>query len=365
MLTSCIYDEESNIISSVSTSSQTYISTSQTVNSTGIFISQNSSVKENDLSEEISFSYATETQKQIDSDLYYFDEDKAAYEERLNNITIVLDALIIKNEDALINYINYPEGKTGWLYTVNFKDYRIISYNTQTMAFEVELDITESSDSRFPIGKSKWRFEFGLSRLYCRNIELLDDTIKNKYIGLNNIGNRIIDQIRVIAYGFTITFPFNNNIDDISNWNEYIDISDIERHGINPLEFISYIDDFGYASSDFITEEVVDKIYSDSLGIIDSEKFVSRELLISDHTDDYIRFDSLYKFHRVELPYTIDDFYNNVLTMTYYADSCFLTPAVTVNYHFVIINDIPQLKSLEIVTDYGYEPCLLDAFNYD
>jgi hypothetical protein len=278
-------------------------------------------------------------------------------ERRYENCLEILDAMKQKDEETLKWLIYYPEGKDGWLYNVDIIEYELLSYNFGS--FFVELIISKSNDDRFPLGNSRWQIHYGNNINYPLSINLLDKKIANTFWGVKGNSERKIDEAVIIACAYTTAFEYFADVNDIAIWTDYLTA---DRNTI--LNYLSSMRHLEYNNDSFLTEDIVNTFFEETLGISDTSEFVNREFLLSGYTNDYLRLEDL-KFNGGLEIYTIDDFYNNNLILTFYADSCFLTPAITMQYNFSIEQDeLPQLLSVKVLKDYGYEPVIVDSLSF-
>jgi hypothetical protein len=284
---------------------------------------------------------------------YYSRDDAKRYESCLK----ILDAIKEKDEETLKWLIYYPEGDDGWLFNINVEEYNILSYSFGY--FVVELDISYSDDERFPVGKSKWRIEFGARTVHPSIISGPNEEIENPYWGYSWNPKRKIDEAVIVACAYTTSFKHYEDVNDITIWSDYMTADSSTLHN-----YLSTMHSFEYDSGLILTEEVVNTFYKETLGISNTSEFVEHEFLLSGFTNDYLRLEDMKAIDGMEI-YTIDDFYNDSLILTFYADSCFLTPAITMQYDFSIETDkLPQLLSVKVLKDYGYKPAVVDALSF-
>jgi hypothetical protein len=299
---------------------------------------------------------SNETTITVKNDSVFYNE--LIYDERrYENCLKILNAMKEKDEETLKWLIYYPEGKDGWLFNVDIVEYKVLSYSFGS--FFVELDISKSNDERFPLGKSEWQIHFGNNIYYPLSINLVDEKITNTFWGVKGNPERKIDEVVIIACVYTAAFEHYDNVDDITIWTDYLTADRSKLH-----KYLSAMRYFDYSTGLYLTEEVVNAFYNETLGISDTSEFIKHEFLLSGVTDDYLRLEDLKSSGALRV-YTIDDFYNDSLTLTFYADSCFLTPAITMQYDFSIETDkLPQLLSVKVLKDYGYKPAIVDSLSF-
>jgi hypothetical protein len=255
----------------------------------------------------------------------------------------LLMGLIEKNEDKLWS-IGYIEGANGFLYSVDFESYEIVScsetvfFNSSDICYDywVELNISKSKDERFPIGKSMWNI--GLSNMqYC--YYFLPESFDK-----NNISAYWQNKSAMICSYFSFSFNDSNTVKDISKYiislgqENLVDSLRAFIIGVNPQ--------IGNGGEVFVTKsqvneileqyfEISDYMWSDEfLGIhCDSNWWQMRTVfaLLNEQTEEYI-------------------------DVIYYADFAYITPAMTIRYFLNQNDNNIQLMATELLCDYGYEP---------
>lgn len=265
--------------------------------------------------------------------------------ETINNkscINKIFQALIDKNEEDLWR-IGYVEGEDGFLYSVDFDSYEILNSSSyqrndmvEVLEYSVELVVSKSSDSRFPVGTSTWNV--GISDAgYCTYF--LPETADKQQI--SEYWNNEFAQIGRL---YTFSFDENRTIEDTRKLPEvvgketFLDGVETFLIGIKP--------ELGNGGAIFVEKNVVDETLKQYFGIVS---------YIWDDNVSGIQCDSNY--WQIETVYALineqDDEY---IEVTYYADFAYITPAYKIRYYFNNKNNPSNLTAVELLEDYGHKP---------
>jgi hypothetical protein len=272
------------------------------------------------------------------------------------------EGLVNKDEDILKEMTGYVEGENGYLYNVDFESYEVhtpFMHWSYVISYVITLDISDSNDPRFPVGKSDWLFAEEFGQAWCLlNMDEGGDTFyddeKNVYYQqfYNYSGdgtNR--DRAVMLAYAFEHSFYCFSDIPDMSDYKSYMRIDDEDFYwDANSFEYFPLM----FITGDrYLTQEYVDRWYYNLLGIEEQVYEVNRP----EEGDWYYYVgEGGYKSWEAGLTWRLEECTDETITITYFADKSFLTPAKTIKYLYEINDGIPRLLSSKIITDYGYEP---------
>lgn len=259
-----------------------------------------------------------------------------------NELDMLLQALIEKDESELWR-IGYIEGKDGFLYNVDFESYKIlnsISLQRTDMVEEfiyvVELNISESSDNRFPIGTSFWNIGFSGSGICTFFLpQSVDKNAINEY--RNN------ERANIGRY-FTFSFDENNDIQDIRRLEEEVG-NDVFEEGVKSF-IIGVKPELGNEGEVFVEKHIVDEILNQYFGISDHDLCNENSVLKCDS----------YRWQSESIYALIDKQSNEYVDIIYYADFAYITPAYKIRYYFDNENNPINLTAVELLEDYGHKP---------
>lgn len=254
-----------------------------------------------------------------------------------------LNALIEKDEAKLKELSHYCEGQKGFLYKVNFESYDILEYDEVTpyadngcddvyYQYTVGVNITDSTDDRFPVGYNVWEIQiaFGISPYIVYFIPK-DYNFDGK-CGIFNLNSQ-----ERIAYSFSHAYSYFDTIEDMNNLPKTIGETAFLQSSKNFL--------YAYYNSE-ITDFITAKKYLQLLLDVPTNLLDTSFSVPSDYGKEL----------ECDLYFTITEENDDFLDVVYYADSIFLTPAKKIRYYF---NTEKQLYKTEILDDYGYNPLIL------
>lgn len=275
-------------------------------------------------------------------------DDISYYEIAQKELNTVLQALIDKNEFELWR-IKYKSAD-DFLNHVDFKSYEFISDSSwqrhdkvYISEFLIKLNVSQSTDDRFPMGTSIWRvgfinenFWFFLPQEY--NALYLYENIKNNpYAELG------------FMFSYAFSFETINDIQDLPYIYEKKDFLNNLRTfilGISPeLEVGPNYGNGAYGEYNYSIERI-NEIISNYLGI---ENY--------NWDKDFVGFSGICaETVTVSDAVIINELTDNYIDMTYFADYVYLKPAKKMRYYFTHDKETIQLVSTELLEDYGYEP---------
>ncbi len=257
-------------------------------------------------------------------------------------IDIILDALIEKDENELWR-IGYIEGNDGFLYNVDFESYKILnSLNLQRtdmtteFVYTVELNISQSTDSRFPEGISIWNIGM-LESEFC-------EFFLPQAVDVNVVDAYWDNKRAQIGRYYTFSFNENNDIQDTQKLNDVVG-NYIFEEGVKSF-LIGMKPELGNGGDVLVEKHVVDDLLNQYFGI--SDYGVCDENVI-------IKCDS-YRWQSETVYALVNDQRDTYIDVTYYADFAYLTPAYKIRYYFTNDNNPINLTAVELVEDYGYKP---------
>lgn len=312
------------------------------------------------------------------SELNQFSYDDSYEEQIQENLRMLLDA--IKNKDKMyfstnaqfyytnndqISSINayYVEDENGWLYNIELSSYEILytratrifvnapydKYN-QGIELIVELDIASSNDERFKKGLSYWRFGFLDSEICHYMLPVQSDKGINYGLDRDNpekdsYKNNLVS----ISYGFTYAFNTFNTIPDLTYFSDYMsnEYSILQRQLGDYWNIDSYINDY---SNIPYAERSNDYFFNQTLGVNFADDSIYFDVL-NDLSEDFGGGGDYSQYF-----YSIDNYTNNYLELTYYADLLCLTPAKKIRYYYDSNGLFPCLTSIELINDNEFDP---------
>jgi hypothetical protein len=267
----------------------------------------------------------------------------------------IIESISEKDEKDLKWRMGYNEGKDGWLYNVEFSDIEIIAQVPEIYGFSevIKFTVSESSDPRFPVGDS-YRILKNHGSDFVESFLDINDTgeYHQGIFDVNSITDR--DRAAILAYCFDYSFEFFSDIPDIGDYitNMY---KDENRYGNKTFESVPvYI---GFSSENRLSQEYVNTWYYNLLGVTEQPYDLIEYTYIDEHEGYYLPINEQnYKYWEAHINWRLDEATDNTITITYFADTCFLTPAKTMKYTYEVHNNIPRLLSSEVIEDFGYEP---------
>lgn len=282
------------------------------------------------------------------------DNDITLEELAVMRLDEMMNSLIQKDADTWQNYTwHYFEGDDGYLYNVDFEDYKIIDfslteehelYRYAAAVFNVEINVSESNDIRFPQGWSRWKILLGGDKLnFCAYF--LSDIYSEAEL------YEVADSKPAeLGYVFSYSFKCFETISDIR---KYCLDMDYEAFLDGLRAFIRVADD--------VTPQTSNKWGDPYYSKDDVNTIVSKYLGITDYSWDEnfagLGGDRLWKVWDMTTVYAvITEQTDSYIDMVYFADYVYLTPAKKMRYYFTYNDDTIQLLGTELLEDYGYEP---------
>lgn len=260
----------------------------------------------------------------------------------------MLQALIDKDESVLKDTMSYIESESGYLYSVDFSGYQIVDeydvllWNNKYRNYVVNLDITNSRDNRFKIGKTQWNV--GICFVEIKDscqvncIYFLPVNINPESIYDRTLNNKVAD----LAYNFSYSFNGFKTVDNIQEFPREYENEDFTDR------FQTFM--FG------IQEKPENKVYTYDFADEILKKYFGIEQYKWDTNIEYFGVDLWKRWDMTSVYAIINNQSNNYIDMTYFADSVYLTPAKQMRYYFKQNDDNIQLTGTELLKDYGYEP---------
>jgi hypothetical protein len=165
----------------------------------------------------------------------------------------------------------------------------------------------------------------------------------------------------MLTYSFEHAFGLFDDIPDMSKLGDYLKTTDyFSRCAIQHLPIM-----MGLSEYTELTQEYVDKWYYRFFGITE-QPYDYLEIYRTDireiEPNMYVLDLSWKAWDNVGLVWRLDEQTDSTITITYYGDRCYLTPAVTMKYTYEINDGIPRLLSSEVIEDFGYEPIYIDFY---
>jgi hypothetical protein len=267
-----------------------------------------------------------------------------------------------KNIEEIEYRMGYCEGENGWLYNVTFENFEIVEelrYNDDTYGYIIKITVSESSDPRFPVGESLRNFEFYNWVSGVDNFTPIDDNgdYRQQLQGISDITSS--DKALTLVYAFEHSFGYFGDIPDMSDCSTYFKP---EYFSVSAFEYTPII--LGEYSGTILDQEYVDKWYYQLLGVKEQPYNVYDYI-----SSDYLKqFGNLYAGERWKpwdnagYGWRLDEQTDNTITITFFGDRCYLTPAKTIKYTYEVNDGIPRLLSSELIEDFGYEPYMMDFY---
>jgi hypothetical protein len=279
-------------------------------------------------------------------------------------VDVIFECIETKNVNELKYRMGYCEGEDGWLYNVTFESFEEVEelkYRDNIYGYLVKITISESSDPRFPVGES-----------FCSLI--INDAINSveSFIEIDDTGDyrkqlheyydiTASDRALMLAYSFEHAFNLFSDIPDMSDLGDYLETTDYySRCTIQHLPIIMGIDEYTE-----LTQEYVDTWYNRFFGITEQPY----DFLEIYRTDIYELYPTLYvldlswkAWDNAGYGWRLDEQTDSTITITFFGDRCYLTPAKTMKYSYEINDGIPRLLSSEVIEDFGYEPYMMDFY---
>jgi hypothetical protein len=165
----------------------------------------------------------------------------------------------------------------------------------------------------------------------------------------------------MLTYSFEHAFGLFDDIPDMSKLGDYFKTTDYySRCAIQHLPIM-----MGLSEYTELTQEYVDKWYYRFFGITE-QPYDYLEIYRTDireiEPNMYVLDLSWKAWDNVGLVWRLDEQTDSTITITYYGDRCYLTPAITMKYTYEINDGIPRLLSSKVIEDFGYEPIYIDFY---
>lgn len=254
----------------------------------------------------------------------------------------IMAALIDKDEGELWR-IGYIEGEKGFLYNVDFKSYKILNIlsfqradTVEEFVYTVELNISRSSDIRFPVGTSIWNIGV-LESEFC--IFFLPETIDK-----HKIDEYWANKYAQIGRYYTFSFNENNDIQDTKKLSETVEV-DILEEGVRSF-LIGMKPELRNGGDVFVEKNVVDEVLNQYLGISDCSLCDDKSIMKCDSN----------RWQSETVYALISEQCDEYIDITYYADFTYITPAYKIRYYFNNENNPFNLTEVKTIEDYGYKP---------
>jgi hypothetical protein len=277
-----------------------------------------------------------------------------------------------KDSEELKYRMGYNEGEDGWLYNVEFESFELLNELKDyhgSYGYLMKVTVSESSDPRFPVEESFRYFEWNWILNEVDSFIEIDDKGNyqkqlNYYYDKREFENYELtsaDKAVMLAYGFEHAFSLYDDIPDMSDFSDYIKNS--KYYNSDAFEFLPIEMGADYFTE--YTQEYVNTLYYDFLGVAEQPY----DFLEHTRDDIYEIYPTLYvvdmcykSYDNVGLVWRLDEQTDSTITITFFGDRCYLTPAVTMKYTYEINDGIPRLLSSEVVEDFGYEPIYIDFY---
>lgn len=350
MLCSCSFKNNDTVDTNIESVSNVYdanVIKSETEES----ISMSSSISKINATETVENlnEYSQITEISADSDITL---EKLA----LMRLDEMVNSLIQKDAGTWQQYIySYVDGDDGYLYNVDFEDYKIIDfsvtekhklYRCSAAFFNVEISVSKSHDIRFPQGCSRWKIMLYGNNLNCC-MYFLRDIYPDTEIYLETSENE------AAQLGFVFSYSFNC-FETVNNISEYCLTKDDQALRKGLRAFVYLMPNAAGVSTQ------LDEWNSPIFTVQDVDVTISRYLGINNHTwsERIIGLGGdLWKTWDMKTVYAIITEKNeSYVDMVYFADYVYLTPAKKMRYYFTYNDDTIQLLGTELIEDYGYEP---------
>jgi hypothetical protein len=269
----------------------------------------------------------------------------------------IFEYIITKNVNELKYRMGYHEGEDGWLYNVTFESFEEVEelkHRDNLYGYLVKITVSESTDPRFPVGES---FRYLIIADAINSVDSFID-INDKGDYRKQLHERLditaSDRAVMLAYGFEHSFGIFGDIPDMSK---------LEGLGRGAFEFIPI--KMGISDTTVLNQKYVNTWYNRFLGITEQPY----DLMESFMPDIYEHYPNMYVMELCWKPWDnagygwrLDEQTDNTITITYFGDRCYLTPAKTMKYTYEVNDGIPRLLSSELVEDFGYEPYMMDFY---
>jgi hypothetical protein len=269
----------------------------------------------------------------------------------------VFEWIKTKNVNELKYRMGYCEGEDGWLYNVTFENFEIVEeLETQRgiYGYIINVKVSESSDPRFSVGESLYYLKYNTGMYGVDNFTRIDDNGDYRKQLHEDYDITASDRAVMLAYGFEHAFGIFGDIPDMSK---------LKGLGRGAFEFIPII--MGISDTTELNQEYVNTWYNRFLGITEQPY----DLMESFMPDIYEHYPNMYVMELTWKPWDnagygwrLDEQTDNTITITYFGDRCYLTPAKTIKYTYEVNDGIPRLLSSELVEDFGYEPYMMDFY---
>jgi hypothetical protein len=263
-----------------------------------------------------------------------------------------------KNIEEIEYRMGYCEGENGWLYNVTFENLEIVEelrYNDDTYGYIIKITVSESSDPRFPVGESLRNFAFFNWVGGVDNFTPIDDNgdYRQQLGGISE--TKQSDLALTLVYAFEHSFGYFGDIPYMSDFSIYFNPED--HSAITSFEYTPII--LGEYGGTILNQEYVNKWYYQLLGVTEQPY----EVYSDNYSDDFRYAGDQWKpWDNAGYGWRLDEQTDNTITITYFGDRCYLTPAKTMKYTYEVNDGIPRLLSSELIEDFGYEPYMMDFY---
>jgi hypothetical protein len=276
----------------------------------------------------------------------------------------VFEWIKTKNIEELKYRMGYCEGEDGWLYNVTFERFEEVEelkYQDYVYGYIIKITVSESTDPRFPVGESLRYFEYNEGMGGVDNFTPIDDKGDYRKQLHEYYDITASDRSLMLAYSFEHAFNLFSDIPDMSDLGGYLKTTDYySRCTIQNLPIIMGLND-----NTELTQEYVDTWYNRFFGITEQPY----DFLEIYRTDIYeietilnVLELSWKPWDNAGYGWRLDEQTDSTITITYFGDRCYLTPAKTMKYTYEINDGIPRLLSSELVEDFGYEPYMMSFY---
>jgi hypothetical protein len=295
---------------------------------------------------------------------YNYNDDKTKVYKTL------LEALIEKKE--YINRLNLQETSYNYLIeNVDISDYEVISdveiLHAEIPYYyidrcEIKVNVTRSDAPNFPVGERIWIIEY--------NEYAIDDLRDSEYVHtyLSGFNQEELDLRVKTAMYYSISFECfeTANVDSFikTKAEEYGFISD---NNFDDYWYSVVIDamQYTYITKDFLPEPPL--YQEDDMSQKYTADYMNKVLHYSLDTDiDMNNYcseiqDKVWRDWESGGEYGSYEITDDYIEITYYADWSHIVPAKTVRYFFDD-SEFPRLERLELIEDFGYEPCTSNPY---
>jgi hypothetical protein len=284
--------------------------------------------------------------------------------ESLTFVDEVFEWIKTKDLENLEWRMGYHEGEDGWLYNATFENFEVVEeriYNDYLCVSLVKITVSESSDPRFPVGESFRYLEYDTGMYNVDRFTRIDDNGDYRKQLHQQYDITASDRAIMLAYSFEHAFNLFSDIPDMSDLSDYLKTTDYySRCTIQHLPIIMGLDEYTE-----LTQEYVNTWYNRFFGITEQPY----DFLEIYRTDIYELYPTLYvldlswkAWDNAGYGWRLDEQTGNTITITFFGDRCYLTPAKTMKYTYEVNDGIPRLLSSELVEDFGYEPYMMDFY---